>query len=210
MLNNSPKNIIDMLVEFRVDDKVLYEELFLNEMGVNSVKRILFSTKTAVISAYLGGMSKNEKERRTSEMVRDIQALGLKAFPQSGFWEDDPREVSFVIPNMPWSDAVKLTKKYQQVAIIYSLGDGIVSMPNFKEGKVYWATQIGSKIYGDQRSREERRANAPGRPPSQMRGVSIDLNFGDHWDKATPFTGSIPKPPPEIIAANSLSAMAAR
>jgi len=189
------KSVDDMLLEFHLDD-LIDESRLLTEVSVKDMERMLFNKKTAIISPYRGELGKGENKRRLAQFMRELQALNLRAFKQKGFWEDDPTEISFIIPGMKWSDAVRLGKeRYEQDAIIYSLGNGFVALADFRTGKVYWASS--ADIYADPKKRAERRKNQPGRAPSQLRNISVDLDF--NWDVATPLSMGAPPAPPKSM-----------
>jgi len=94
------------------------------------------SDSFAIITAYRGGFSKSENNKRNKNLESDVRSMSLGFFKVKGFWIEceDPSidyndcpadlkhpvvEISLFIPNISKKDAIRLGRKYEQDAIIY-------------------------------------------------------------------------------------------
>ena len=95
------------------------------------------SKSFAILTAFRGGNSKQQNLQRNKKLQSDVRSLGLGFFKVKGYWvecqdpdleyaqcPDDMKipvvEESLFVPNISREQAVKLGKKYEQDAVIYS------------------------------------------------------------------------------------------
>jgi hypothetical protein len=71
------------------------------------------------------GTPREENEARNARLLRDIEALGLRALPAEGIGPTGWREESFLVPGISRDDAVALARKYRQNAIVWAAADGV-------------------------------------------------------------------------------------
>jgi len=94
----------------------------------------------AILTAFRGGFTKKQNIQRNKKLQSDVRSMGLGFFKVKGYWvecqdssleysdcPDDMKvpvvEDSLFVPNITKEQAVKMAKKYDQDAIIYSGSD---------------------------------------------------------------------------------------
>ena len=98
------------------------------------------SDSFAILTAFRGGFTKKQNIQRNKKLQSDVRSMGLGFFKVKGYWvecqdssleysdyPDDMKvpvvEDSLFVPNITKEQAVKMAKKYDQDAIIYSGSD---------------------------------------------------------------------------------------
>lgn len=96
----------------------------LNEASIGRVyQHIKGSESWGIISAFRGGLSKRENLSRHRKLAGDVRGLGLGFFKLEGHWVGDDgveKELTLFVPNVDIKALVRLMKKYDQDAVIYS------------------------------------------------------------------------------------------
>jgi len=95
----------------------------------------------AIISPFRGEFSFKENLDRAASLVKDIRALKLGFIRVKGGYienqegvENEVIEMSYVIPQISFNDAIKLGRKYQQETILYK-HDQAIGYFDCKTGK---------------------------------------------------------------------------
>lgn len=135
-----------------------------------------------VMSAYAGGLSKTDNQRRHGELMRDLQMLGVRPTSLKGSWQG-VTEKSFLIPNIRPEDLFDLGRKYAQDAVIYKSKDGVLGM-YYTKGTPRAEVAVDPK--GDPAFQVSERDDLF----SKSRGLSFE--FGFLWGEGIPWDGNHP------------------
>ena len=128
-----------------------------------------------------GPGSKSENKDRMTLFMQDLGKLGYRKFEMlRGSWEGKT-EKSVLVPNMSFSDAMSLGKKYGQDAVIYKDPSGTIGM-YYRDGTAEVAVQPS----GDQAAQFSTSPDLY----SKARGLSFE--FGVLWGQKVPWGGSEP------------------
>lgn len=135
-----------------------------------------------VLSAYSTG-SKKQNKIRHGDLIADLQRLGYrKVTPLKGSWEG-VTEKSVLVPRMKPNDLFRLGRAYEQDAVIYKSGDGVIGMYHTKGAP---KAEVAVDPKGDA-------AFEVATDPSlysKARGLSFE--FGFLWDQGIPWDGRRP------------------
>jgi len=120
--------------------KLVLEQV-IKEVSMNRVLAHVNKTSDieswGIITAFRGNFNKSDNLKRNKMLATDIRNLGLGFIKLEGHWQEcqisdipyekcpnedliDAIEVSFFVPEIKYDDLVKLTKKYNQDASVYS------------------------------------------------------------------------------------------
>lgn len=134
-MNMKEITIEDIALAIKSGDKTKINEASLGRVYQHITKNA--SESFAILTAFRGGYSKKENLQRNKKLQGDVRSLGKGFFKVKGYWvecqdpdleyskcPDDMKvpvvEDSLFVPNITKEHAVKLGKKYDQDAVIYS------------------------------------------------------------------------------------------
>jgi hypothetical protein len=93
-----------------------------------------------IISPYRNQYSSNQNKRRLTQLIQDVQALGLTWESVQGIWKekDAPafeKEVSLLVYDITFDYLCYLGTIYEQESVIFKPVDGPVGLYNISEGQ---------------------------------------------------------------------------
>jgi len=92
-----------------------------------------------IVSAFQAGKDKTENIKAHKELKEKVRSGGYGYKELKGFWKGDSGELeeeySLFVPKLPYAEAKKLGKEFNQEAIIYGNGEEVILF-NTKENSV--------------------------------------------------------------------------
>jgi len=104
-----------------------------------------------ILSPYRSNYSKNQNKQRLTQLIQDIQALGLIWETVQGIWKEKDvptfeKEVSLLVHDIPFDYLVYLANEYEQESIIFKQKEGPVGLYNLGEGTAQLVEDLSIEV----------------------------------------------------------------